>query len=107
MGIAMMGNNFGGVVMPGIIGAVIVLGGWQSGYYLQGLLTSLVAVAVLIALREPKMGPLNLKVPSKISNTSPEPIELPGMSISDAVRSKALYILLYCHSSFLITLMKV
>ena len=95
MGIAMMGNNFGGVVMPGIIGAVIVLGGWQSGYYLLGLLTSLVAVAVLIALREPKMGPLNLKVPSKISNTSPEPIELPGMSISDAVRSKALYILLY------------
>ena len=34
MGIAMMGNNFGGVVMPGIIGAVIAFGGWQSGYYI-------------------------------------------------------------------------
>ena len=41
MGIAMMGNNFGGVVMPGIIGTVIAFGGWQSGYYLQGLLTCL------------------------------------------------------------------
>jgi len=95
MGIAMMGNNFGGVVMPGIIGAAIALGGWQSGYYLQGLLTSLVAVAVLLALREPKMGPLTLKVPSNLSSTSSEPAQLPGMSISEAARSKNLYLLLY------------
>jgi MFS family permease len=94
MGIAMMGNNFGGVVMPGIIGAVIALGGWQSGYYLQGLLTSLVAVAVLLALREPKMGLLTLKVPSNLSSTSSEPAQLPGMSISEAARSKTLYIFL-------------
>lgn len=95
MGIAMMGNNFGGVVMPGIVGAVIALGGWQSGYYLQGLLTSFVAVAVLIALREPKMGRLNLKVPNNLSSTFSEPANLPGMSISEAARSKTLYILLY------------
>jgi len=95
MGIAMMGNNFGGVVMPGIVGAVIALGGWQSGYYLQGLLTSFVAVAVLIALREPKMGRLNLKVPNNLSSTFSEPAKLPGMSISEAARSKTLYILLY------------
>lgn len=95
MGIAMMGNNFGGVVMPGIIGVVIALGGWQSGYYLQGLLTSLVAMAVLIALREPKAGPLNLKVPGNLSSASSEPAQLPGMSMSEAARSKALYILLY------------
>ena len=45
MGIAMMGNNFWGVVMPGIIGTVIAFGGWQSGYYLQGLLTFLIGLS--------------------------------------------------------------
>ena len=74
---------------------MIALGGWQSGYYLQGLLTSLVAMAVLIALREPKAGPLNLKVPGNLSSASSEPAQLPGMSMSEAARSKALYILLY------------
>ena len=57
MGVAMMGNNFGGVVLPGIVGAVIAYGGWQTGYYLQGLLTSFIAITVLVALREPRIAP--------------------------------------------------
>ena len=91
MGIAMMGNNFGGVVMPGIIGAVIAFGGWQSGYYIQGLLTFLIAITVLIALREPQsVNSAVLPTEPSVKNT-----ELPGMSMNEAIRSKNLYLLLY------------
>jgi len=91
MGIAMMGNNFGGVVMPGIIGTVIAIGGWQSGYYLQGLLTLLIAITVLIALREPRsVNSATLQTEPSVKNT-----ELPGMSMREAIRSKNLYLLLY------------
>jgi len=91
MGIAMMGNNFGGVVMPGTIGAVIALGGWQSGYFLQGFLTLFIAITVLIALREPQSGNF------AIQQTKPgtKNAELPGMSMNEAIRSKNLYLLLY------------
>ena len=91
MGIAMMGNNFGGVVMPGIIGTVIAFGGWQSGYYLQGLLTFLIAITVLIALREPQSAN-SAALPTEPSAKS---TELPGMSMNEAIRSKNLYLLLY------------
>ena len=91
MGIAMMGNNFGGVVMPGIVGTVIAFGGWQSGYYLQGLLTFLIAITVLIALREPQsINSDTLQTEPNVKNT-----ELPGMSMKEAIRSKTLYLLLY------------
>ena len=91
MGIAMMGNNFGGVVMPGIIGTVIAFGGWQSGYYLQGLLTFLIAITVLIALREP----LSANSAALPTEPSAKSTELPGMSMNEAIRSKNLYLLLY------------
>ncbi len=91
MGIAMMGNNFGGVVMPGIIGIVIAFGGWQSGYYLQGLLTFFIVITVLIGLREPQyVNSASLQKEPSLKNT-----ELPGMSMKEAIQSKNLYLLLY------------
>ena len=96
MGVAMMGNNFGGVVLPGIVGAVIAYGGWQTGYYLQGLLTSFIAITVLVALREPRIEPSpqdknNKEIPDTRSTIE----KLPGMEMSQALRSRNLYLLLY------------
>ena len=96
MGVAMMGNNFGGVVLPGIVGAVIAYGGWQTGYYLQGLLTSFIAITVLVALREPKIEPiLQGKDSNEFEGTISVRENLPGMEMSQAIRSKNLYMLLY------------
>ena len=70
MGVAMMGNNFGGVVLPGIVGAVIAYGGWQTGYYLQGLLTSFIAITVLVALREPRIERTIRQTPNLVHEAS-------------------------------------
>ncbi len=91
MGIAMTGNNFGGVVMPGIVGGLITFSGWQAGYYLQGGFTALVAIGALIALREPNpTGITNLDGMEEVASR-----QLGGLSMRQAVRSLKLYMLLY------------
>ena len=91
MGIAMTGNNFGGVVMPGIVGALIAISGWQAGYYLQGGVTALVAIGALIALREPN----SKDISNPDSAGEVDSSRLAGMSMHQAVRSPILYMLLY------------
>jgi len=91
MGIAMTGNNFGGVVMPGIVGALIAISGWQAGYYLQGGVTALVAIGALIALREPN----SKDITNPDSAGEVDSSRLAGMSMHQAVRSPILYMLLY------------
>ena len=91
MGIAMTGNNFGGVVMPGIVGALIAISGWQAGYYLQGGVTALVAIGALIALREPN----SKDITNPDSAGEVDSSRLAGISMHQAVRSPILYMLLY------------
>ncbi len=91
MGIAMTGNNFGGVVMPGIVGGLIAISGWQAGYFLQGALTALVAIGALIALREPNS--TDITYPDSAGEVDSS--QLAGMSMHQAVRSPKLYMLLY------------
>ncbi|SVA75349.1 uncharacterized protein METZ01_LOCUS128203, partial [marine metagenome] len=91
MGIAMTGNNFGGVVMPGIVGGLIAISGWQAGYYLQGAVTALVAIGALIALREPNS--TDITYPDSAGEVDSS--QLAGMSMHQAVRSPKLYMLLY------------
>ena len=91
MGIAMTGNNFGGVIMPGIVGGLIAVSGWQAGYYLQGTFTALVAIGALIALREPNSTAINNPDSAGEFDSS----QLTGMSMHQAIRSPNLYMLLY------------
>ena len=91
MGIAMTGNNFGGVVMPGIVGGLIANSGWQAGYYLQGTLTAFVAIGALIALREPN--PVGLVTSDNAGGVASK--QLTGISMKQAVRSPQLYMLFY------------
>ena len=91
MGIAMTGNNFGGVVMPGIVGGLIAISGWQAGYYLQGAVTALVAIGALIALREPNS--TDITYPDSLGEVDSS--QLAGMSMQQAIRSPKLYMLLY------------
>ena len=91
MGIAMTGNNFGGVVMPGIVGGLIAISGWQAGYYLQGAVTALVAIGALIALREPNS--TDITYPDSAGEVDSS--QLAGMSMQQAIRSPKLYMLLY------------
>ena len=80
-----------GIAMPGIVGALIAISGWQAGYYLQGGVTALVAIGALIALREPN----SKDITNPDSAGEVDSSRLAGMSMHQAVRSPKLYMLLY------------
>jgi len=91
IGISMMGNNFGGVVMPATIGFIVSSYGWHNGYYAQATITAIAAGFTFIALREPLLenDTISTKDSVPIGTNRPK-----GMSIHTAFRSKHLYLTL-------------
>ena len=47
LGITMMGNNFGGLVLPPVIGAILVSFSWQIAYYAIAIMFALVWIYTL------------------------------------------------------------
>ena len=52
LGIAMMGANFGGVVMPVFAGVLVSNAGWQGGYSTFGVICIITALAALLFVRD-------------------------------------------------------
>ena len=52
MGIATMGNNFGGLTVPLITGFLLASGNWQAAYLILAGLTFLIALLSLAVIRE-------------------------------------------------------
>ena len=52
LGIAMMGANFGGVVMPVFAGVLVSNAGWQGGYSTFGVMCVIAALAALLFVRD-------------------------------------------------------
>ena len=53
MGIAMMGNNFGGLLVPPLVGAAIAAGTWKAAYLGLGIGGLVLSVAALVVIAEP------------------------------------------------------
>lgn len=91
IGISMMGNNFGGVVMPATIGIIVSSQGWHNGYYAQAIITAIAAVFSFMALREPLFESEALEHRDSGPLVTNKPA---GMSVHAAFRSKYLYLTL-------------
>lgn len=87
MGIAMMGNNFGGLLMPAIAGFALTMFSWQVSYFVVGLTIMLVGIAALLLVHEnvPSDGPRPLQSTSSLQA---------GSTLGEALRSRVFYVLM-------------
>ena len=90
MGITAMGNNFGGLVMPPILGGLLTLASWQGAYVALGVMSALMVIYALVAVRDfPKVSELGDQL-SEAPSGGDSPL-VSGASVSDALRSKTFY----------------
>ena len=91
MGLATMGNNFGGVTLPLMTGFLLASGNWQAAYLLLAGLTFLIAFLSLAVVREyPSQGRHESSEAGAGQATGPV---LAGWTVSQAVRSRSFYAL--------------
>ena len=91
MGITAMGNNFGGLIVPPILGGILTLASWKEAYVALGVLSVLMVFYALVAVRDfPSASELGDQLDSAPDDSSASPI-LSGASVRDALRSKAFY----------------
>lgn len=93
MGFTLMGNNFGGLVMPPIIGAALVLGSWQGAYIVIGIITLLIVIYGLVMVKEyPSAREVSREQPDEIlEETSDGKFVLTGWTVREALHDKAFY----------------
>ena len=85
MGVATSGPNFGGLVIPPLIAAVLLGSGWEMSYVAVGVISFAVAGAALFVVRE-------MPVSSETGST-PVTANLTGWTVGEALRSRAFYAL--------------
>ena len=91
MGITAMGNNFGGLVMPPMLGGLLTLASWQGAYIALGIMSGLMVMYALVAVRDfPRASELGDQLGETPRSGGDSPL-VSGMSVSDALRSKAFY----------------
>ncbi|MBM3944673.1 MAG: MFS transporter, partial [SAR202 cluster bacterium] len=86
MGLTMMGNNFGGLVVPPIVGAILVVASWQTGYLVLGLATVVMTVVCFIVVREPRAGDRGR------AGERQGPAKLAGWTVKQALRARVFYV---------------
>ena len=91
LGITMMGNNFGGLVLPPVIGAILVSFAWQIAYYAIAIMFALVWLYTLKFVSENKVSDSKSNINTRIS-TDPAQI-LPGMTLQEAIKTKSFYLI--------------
>ncbi len=91
MGITAMGNNFGGLVVPPMLGGILTLASWQGAYIAIGVMSALMVVYALLAVRDfPSSSELGDQLDDLPRDGSNSPL-LSGVSVQDALRSRAFY----------------
>jgi MFS family permease len=94
MGMAFMGNNFGGLVVPPIVGLTMGISSWRGAYLGMGALTLVVMVFALMVIREfPEGGqarPSGTGSAKSGRTGNPGP-SLTGWTVGEALRSRAFY----------------
>ena len=91
MGITAMGNNFGGLVVPPILGGILILASWREAYVALGVMSVLMVFYTLAAVRDfPSASELGDQLDSAPGDRSASQI-IGGVSVHDALRSRAFY----------------
>ena len=97
MGITAMGNNFGGLVVPPILGGILILASWKEAYVALGVMSVLMVFYTLAAVRDfPSASELGDQLDSAPGDRSVSQI-IGGVSVQDALRSKAFYAITLVH----------
>ena len=90
MGLTAMGNNFGGLIVPPTVAAVLSATSWRGGYLALGAMVAAVLLIAAVVIRDrPDQGPSADRGP----RATPEPshADLEGWSLRDALASRAFY----------------
>jgi len=91
LGLTMMGNNFGGLILPPLIGGLLVVFSWQIAYYGIAVMFFLVWIYTLMFVSEHKKDASKSSADKKIRSGSTKPI--PGMTLQQAIRTKYFYLI--------------
>ncbi len=90
MGITAMGNNFGGLVIPPMLGGLLTLASWQGAYVALGAMSVLMVIYALVAVRDfPSVTELGDQLDDRPDDN--KTLVISGMAVRDALRSKAFY----------------
>lgn len=85
MGLTLMGNNFGGFVVPLLIGSLLASGQWEYAFLFLGGLTSIIALISLVVICEPNDVSKNER-----SKTNPN---MEGVTLQEALQNSTFYLL--------------
>ena len=90
MGIAFMGNNFGGLVIPPIAGVILGIWSWEAAYVVMGLIALVIVVFAAVVVKEyPDQPADKAGGPGKKGARSGP--ALTGWTVREAIRSRAFY----------------
>lgn len=89
LGIAGMGNNFGGLVVPLIVGATMAQFTWRGSYIALSIMTAVVLVFGLIVIRE--FPPKNPEDNEDGVGPKRDAVVLTGWTVREAMRSKVFF----------------
>ncbi len=90
MGITAMGNNFGGLVMPPLLGALLALYSWEGAFFAIGLLSALLVAYTLAAVRDfPTADQLGGEFAERPAAASGSIVS--GATLDEARRGRAFY----------------
>ena len=87
MGLTAMGANFGGFIFAWLTDVLVGAVDWRTTYFIYGILFAVMVVPILMVIRDAP--PARPKRDGDDSNDAPAPAEQPGLSASQAMRSRA------------------
>ena len=92
MGLALMGNNFGGLTVPLITGFLLATGNWQAAFVVLAALVFLVAALVLVVVRDRPDDSLG-QPDEQAAALRPSGPVLSGWTVGRALRSRKFYLI--------------
>ena len=94
MGITLMGNNFGGLVLPLIVGFVLALASWEAAYVVIGAMAMVLALVTLLVVHEHNPHTrAGHDRPRRTTSDRPETADaaLMGWTVREALRTWSFY----------------
>ena len=89
MGLTAMGNNFGGLVMPPMMGWMLLMLSWQATYVALGVLSLLLTAYTLMAVRD---SPSSSDLDEGSDTDSAQAIShVTGRTVGEALRDRSFY----------------
>ena len=95
MGITLAGASIGGAVMTPIANYAIAARGWQFGYLMIAVPMAVITIPLLIAFvrTRPASEPEPERLASEPAPPPPAPIELPGLEVGEALRTRSMWLI--------------